>query len=243
MGYKRNKFVFLLASVTLFFITSVIIGGIKSFNDTVSANQYVKPKTSIQKVKYEYIKSSYKYLSDKYDSLQKQYEAVKNNMNYVQKNNSELLQDNIHLQNMIKMAASVGIKPTNYTEPPKVVSRGYYYNRYQGSFKVTAYTPTTSDCGNNLGITSSGSPIVAGYSVAVDNEYWPMGTVFYIKGIGYVKAMDTGGMIKGRNRMDLAFFDKKLTEEFGVRQMDVYLVKLGDGNVNKSQYIYKNYNK
>lgn len=243
MGYKRKTFVNLLVIVTLFFITSVIMGGIRSFSDTVSANQYIKPKTSIQNAKLGYLKSSYKYLSNKYDILQKQYNSLKNNLNYVQKNNSELLQDNIHLQNMIKIAASVGIKPANYVTPPKVVSRGYYDNNYKGSFKITAYTPTTADCGNNLGITSSGSPIVAGYSVAVDNRYWPMGTIFYIKGIGYVKAMDTGGLIKGRNRMDLAFFDRKLSDEFGVRQMDVYLVQLGNGNVNIPQYIYNNYKK
>jgi 3D (Asp-Asp-Asp) domain-containing protein len=131
----------------------------------------------------------------------------------------------------LKITANNGYKPKNFIIPPKISSRGYYRNQYQGKFKITAYAPCKEECGNNLGITSSGTPIVAGYSVAVDNKYWPMGTTFYIKGIGYVAAMDTGGMIKGRNRMDLAIFDKESVNNFGIRYMDVYLVKLGNGKV------------
>lgn len=146
--------------------------------------------------------------------------------------NAQLEEDNIALQNSLKMAASVGIKPQNYTKFEGITSRGELKRgEYLGKFLGTAYTPSKSECGNDRGITNSGKPIIPGVSLAVDGKYWPFGTVFYIKGLGYAVAMDTGSAIKGKNRFDFAVFDKKFALTLGSKYWDVYLVKMGNGKV------------
>ena len=164
-------------------------------------------------------------LNDNLNKLLREKEELK-------KLNNELHEDNISLQNSLKIAAAVGIKPRNYENPPQISSRsGIRKEQYLGKFKGTAYTPSKEECGNNKGITASGKPIIPGTTIAVDTKYWPIGTIFYIKGIGYVTAMDTGSGVKGKNRFDFAVFDKKFAYALGTRQWDVYLVKKGKGKV------------
>lgn len=152
---------------------------------------------------------------------------------YLKKINTQISNENISLQNSLKIAAMAGIKPKNYVRPLDVTSRYLpERSRYIGKFKGTAYTPSASECGNNKGLTASGKPIIPGTTIAVDTRYWPIGTVFYVKGIGYVTAMDTGSAVKGKNRFDFAVFDKKFAYALGVRYWDVYLVKLGSGKIN-----------
>jgi len=148
--------------------------------------------------------------------------------------NNEIIDDNIALQNSLKLAASVGIKPQNYTAFEGLDSKNYFVKgEYIGKFLGTAYTPSTDECGNNKGITNSGEPIIPGISVAIDKEYWPFGTVFYIKGLGYAVAMDTGSAVKGKYRFDFAVFDREFAKVLGLREWDVYLVKMGNGKVEK----------
>ena len=149
--------------------------------------------------------------------------------------NLELADDNIKLQDSLEMAAAVGIKPQNYTESDSIVTRSSNdRGEYIGKFLGTAYTPSKEECGNDMGITNSGEPIVPGISIAIDKEYWPFGTIFYIKGMGYEVAMDTGSANKGKYRFDFAVFDKNFAKQLGSNYWDVYLVKLGDGKVEKS---------
>lgn len=159
------------------------------------------------------------------------YELMEQNKQ-LEEQNRELSQDNIELQNSLKKAASVGIKPQSYTEFEGISSRGAVdRGKYLGKFLGTAYTPCSSECGNDLGITNSGQPIIPGVSIAIDKEYWPFGTIFYIKGLGYAVAMDTGSAIKGKNRFDFAVFDKNFAYKLGSDYWDVYLVKMGNGKV------------
>lgn len=145
--------------------------------------------------------------------------------------NKELQEDNIELQNSLKKAASVGIKPQNYTSFDGVSRSAVNRRIYIGRFLGTAYTPCKEECGNNKGITNSGEPIIPGLSIAIDSDYWPFGTVFYIKGLGYAVAMDTGSAIKGKYRFDFAVFDKKFAQTLGQNYWEVYLIKLGNGRV------------
>lgn len=152
--------------------------------------------------------------------------------NHLKEVNKKIEEDNISLQNSLKLAAMVGVKPKNYSRPPVITSRSMTERwKHLGKFKGTAYTPSASECGNNKGITYSGKPIIPGTTIAVDTKYWPIGTVFYIKGIGYVTAMDTGNAVKGKNRFDFAVFDRKFAYALGTRYWDVYLVKLGKGRI------------
>lgn len=169
-------------------------------------------------------------IDERIDSLKKENDKLR-------ENNKVLTDDNLLLQNSLKLAATVGIKPKNYTIPPEITSRSNIdRKRYLGKFKITAYTPSAKECGNSKGITYSGKPIIPGVSVAVDKRHWPIGTVFYIKGLGYVTAMDTGSAIKGKKRMDFAVLDKKFAFALGTKYWDVYLVRMGNGKV---QSIYK----
>jgi 3D (Asp-Asp-Asp) domain-containing protein len=147
-------------------------------------------------------------------------------------NNLYLVEQNIKLQNFLKEAAYVGIKPKNYNVADEVNEAVDFSKlEYIGEFEGTAYTPTAEECGNNLGYTASGKPIIAGVSVAVDNKYWKMGTKFYIEGLGFVVAMDTGSAVKGKYRFDYAVFDKKYALQIGRRKYKTYLVlESGDKN-------------
>lgn len=198
------------------------------------ADEKEKLNMEIERIKKENeeIKEANRKIVDQNSEILIAMEQVKASNNELLRKNKELIDDNLALQNSLKKAAAVGIKPQNYTSFDGFPSRGELdRGTYLGKFLGTAYTPSVDECGNNRGITNSGKPIVPGVSVAVDSRYWPFGTVFYIKGLGYAIAMDTGSAIKGRHRFDFAVFDKKFAKTLGSRKWDVYLIKLGDGKV------------
>ena len=142
------------------------------------------------------------------------------------KNNQSIIEENMRLQDTLKIAAGVGIKPVNFDEAEKTDTVVDYSKlEYVGVFEGTAYTPSPEECSNNLGLTASGKPIVAGVSIAVDTDYWKLGTEFYIEGLGYVVAMDTGNAVKGKYRFDYAVFDKDFAWQLGRRDWKVYKVK------------------
>lgn len=200
-------------------VVQVDINGLETYNETL-----VK-ENSVLREKNEELKDISEDIKMRLLELEKQNEELS-------KKNKELLEDNIALQNSLKSAAAAGIKPQNYTHFEGVSSRGELdRGSYVGKFTGTAYTPSKEECGNNKGITNSGKPIIPGISVAVDPKHWPYGTVFYIKGLGYAVAMDSGSAIKGKYRFDFAVFDKKFAKSLGQKQWEVYLVKKGDGKV------------
>ena len=140
--------------------------------------------------------------------------------------------DNIELQKTLKKAAASGITPQSYKiYDTEELMTNNTDRKYLGKFLGTAYTPSAEECGNNKGITSSGKPIIPGVTVAIDKKHWPYGTVFYIKGLGYTIAMDTGSAIKGKNRFDFAVLNKKFADTLGQQYYDVYLVKMGNGKL------------
>ena len=158
--------------------------------------------------------------------IEEEKEKVLSEAEMIAQNNLYLVEQNIKLQNTLKEAASVGVKPQNY-EDAETVNTAVDYSKleYIGEFEGTAYTPSVEECSNNLGYTASGKPIIAGVSIAVDNEYWKFGTKFYIEGLGFVVAMDTGSMVKGKYRFDYAVFDKDYAFKLGRKKWNVYLVK------------------
>ena len=137
--------------------------------------------------------------------------------------------ENLSLQKMIKILAYQGQKPQNYVKPAHDISQEavsrFRSMTYLGEWEGTAYTPSVEECGNDKGITASGKYIVPGYTIAVDTNYWDFGQKFYIEGIGIVEAMDKGGAIKGRERFDIALFDRPTAFEFGRRTLRVWLLE------------------
>ncbi|NJD01702.1 MAG: hypothetical protein FIA99_03695 [Ruminiclostridium sp.] len=195
-------------------------------------NSALSEKNKLLEEQINLLKEGYDKASRGNADISGQLEELKRQFSELKKKNKELVDDNIALQNSLKMAASVGVKPQSFSifenlEPRDNIIKGKYIGRFLG----TAYTPSIEECGNNKGITNSGKPIVPGVTVAIDTKYWPFGTVFYIKGLGYAVAMDTGSAVKGKYRFDFSVLDKKFAHQLGSRKWDVYLVKLGKGNI------------
>lgn len=211
---KHKKYIkILVVSLVLVLVVAAII--YEHARDTVSEYALKHQDLDEKLIQFEVQKEQIEYENEK----------ILSDAELIAKNNQHLIEENIKLQNSLKMAASVGIKPQNYGEAEEIdTSVDYSKLKYLGEFEGTAYTPSVEECSNDLGYTASGKPIIPGVSIAVDTKYWKLGTKFYIEGLGYVVAMDTGNAVKGEKRFDYAVFDKEYALELGRRNWKVYLV-------------------
>jgi 3D (Asp-Asp-Asp) domain-containing protein len=107
-------------------------------------------------------------------------------------------------------------EPTNSTENEDGLV-------YMGNYKLTAYCPCASCCGQWAGQTSTGVTPAAGRTIAVDPSIIPYGSKVIINGYTYI-AEDCGGAIKG-NRIDIFFNTHGEALQFGVQYADVYIQK------------------
>jgi len=95
---------------------------------------------------------------------------------------------------------------------------------------LTAYTAGYESTGKTpshpaYGITASGSKVKENFTIAVDPEVIPLGSLVYIEGLGIRKAEDTGSAIKGK-KIDVYIPDLKEALEFGVKKnVKVYVLK------------------
>lgn len=193
---------------------------------------YAKDTVKVYYAKNETLKTEQGIIEEQKEVIEQQKEEIKTEQErllteaeQLAKNNQSLIEENMRLQDSLKAAASVGIKPVNFGEAESAETAVDYSKlQYVGEFEGTAYTPSPDECSNNLGYTASGKPIVAGVSIAVDTNYWKLGTEFYIEGLGYVVAMDTGSAVKGKYRFDYAVFDKDFAYKLGRKDWKVYLV-------------------
>ena len=87
---------------------------------------------------------------------------------------------------------------------------------YLGTFEMTAYEWTGNPCAN-------GNYPEVGYTVACNSL--PLGTTVYIEGVGYRVVEDRGAEWHGSNWMDLYLGDVDSGYEWGVRSVDVYIVR------------------
>lgn len=87
---------------------------------------------------------------------------------------------------------------------------------YLGTFDMTAYEWTGCTCAN-------GNYPTVGYTVACNSL--PLGTTVYIEGVGYRVVEDRGAEWHGSNWMDLYLGDVDSCYEWGVRSVDVYIVR------------------
>lgn len=199
------------------------------------SNQNLATDSNMYKKQSEKLNQQNDNLKKENDKIRKELESLKKKNSQLEQSRKELLGDNLELQKSLKKAAAVGVTPQSY-KIYEGESLGVSNNKgkYVGKFLGTAYTPSAEECGNNKGITSSGQPIIPGVSIAIDKTHWPYGTIFYIKGLGYTVAMDTGSAIKGRKRFDFAVLDKNFAKELGQQYYDVYLVKMGNGKIDES---------
>ncbi|MFC4777172.1 ubiquitin-like domain-containing protein [Paenibacillus sp. GCM10023252] len=84
---------------------------------------------------------------------------------------------------------------------------------------LTAYSAGVASTGKDVnhpgyGITASGARVQEGRTIAVDPKVIPLGWWVYIEGIGFRRAEDTGGAVKG-NKIDVYFDSTKYANKFG----------------------------
>lgn len=102
--------------------------------------------------------------------------------------------------------------------------------------KLTAYTAGYESTGKRAsdpayGITSSGTKVKEGRTIAVDPTIIPIGSTVFIEGIGYRKAEDTGSAIKG-SRIDVYIKDLDEAVDFGVKKgVKVYVISNKQANI------------
>lgn len=107
---------------------------------------------------------------------------------------------------------------------------------------ATGYTAGIESTGKqpgnpSYGITYSGVKVKRDlYStVAADLDVFPLGTILFIPEYGFGVVADKGGAIKG-NRLDLYYETvKDVYNDWGKRQVDVYVIKMGDGKLTEEQ--------
>lgn len=94
----------------------------------------------------------------------------------------------------------------------------------QGKFVInaTAYTAAADECGNSKGITSSGTKVQSGRTIACPPSF-PFGTKVKIEGIGVRICEDRGGAIKG-NHVDIYMETKAEAFQFGRRNLEAEVV-------------------
>lgn len=211
---------------------AVGVAGISYADSKKTANEYIEKSETLNSG-FEELEFKQNELLDKINEVEEQkqeladeQERILSEAEIIAQNNERLIKENINLQNTLLKAAATGITPQHYTIPEdSEVAVDYSKLEYVGEFEGTAYTPSPDECSNSLGYTASGKAIVPGVSIAVDNNYWKMGTKFYIEGLGFVVAMDTGNGVKGKYRFDYAVFDKEFAFKLGRQKWKVYLVK------------------
>ncbi|SDI81584.1 3D domain-containing protein [Natribacillus halophilus] len=112
---------------------------------------------------------------------------------------------------------------------------------------ATGYTANAESTGKApgdpaYGITYSGIPVHRDvYStIAADPDFFPLGTVLFIPGYGYGVVADTGAAIQG-SKIDL-YFDTidEVYDEWGKRDVEIYIVKKGSGEISEEELISLN---
>lgn len=95
----------------------------------------------------------------------------------------------------------------------------------QGKFTInaSAYTASADECGNNLGVTSSGIKVQEKRTVACPPEF-PFGAKINIEGYGTYICEDRGGAIKG-NKIDIYVRTKAEAFAFGRRNLVAEIVQ------------------
>lgn len=97
----------------------------------------------------------------------------------------------------------------------------FEYKKVLKNVTLTAYSSEEDGIGTR---TASGTRVTEGRTIAVDKSVVPLGWWVYIEGIGFRKAEDTGGAIKG-NKMDVYYDSLKAAQNFGRKKgRTVYVI-------------------
>ena len=87
---------------------------------------------------------------------------------------------------------------------------------------ATAYCPCVKCCGKSDGITSTGVKAKANHTIAADPSILPYGTEI-LCGMGEFVVEDTGGALKGKNRVDFFFDSHEEALQFGRQEFTIWV--------------------
>lgn len=112
---------------------------------------------------------------------------------------------------------------------------------------ATGYTAGVESTGKRpdhpqYGITYSGVKVKRDlYStIAADPKKFPIGSILFIPGYGYGVVADTGSAIKG-NKIDLYYETvKDVYDQWGKKEVEVYIVKTGNGRLTDDELLSLN---
>lgn len=124
-------------------------------------------------------------------------------------------------------------------EGPKTLAEAVNFEQYpSATVMATGYTAGVESTGKTpghpeYGITYSGVKVLRDlYStIAADLSVYPIGTILFIPDYGYGVVADKGSAIQG-NKIDLYYPTvEDVYEEWGKKEVEVYLVKKGNGKL------------
>lgn len=127
-----------------------------------------------------------------------------------------------------KQLAAVAALFNNQSLTPKATEENNSLTAAPKNYKrlinmtATAYAPGPLDNGKWDKKTYVGGTVRPGVA-AVDPNVIPMGTKLWVEGYGEAIAEDQGSAIKG-NRIDLVFNDRKVAQNYGIKQVKVYVL-------------------
>ncbi|KAF6625961.1 G5 domain-containing protein [Paenibacillus sp. EKM208P] len=117
----------------------------------------------------------------------------------------------------VVLAASVGpndaVKATTVSSDSAVRKAGvnFKYSKVLQNVSMTAYSSQEPGIGTR---TASGTRVTEGRTIAVDPSVIPIGWWVYIEGVGFRRAEDTGGAIKG-HKIDVYYESLSRANQFG----------------------------
>jgi uncharacterized protein YabE (DUF348 family)/3D (Asp-Asp-Asp) domain-containing protein len=103
------------------------------------------------------------------------------------------------------------------------------YKKILNNVTLTAYSADAASTGKDsshpqYGVTSTGTTVTEGRTIAVDKNVIPLGWWVYIEGLGFRRAEDTGGSVKG-NKVDVYFDSGNYASKFGTKRgYTVYVI-------------------
>lgn len=153
------------------------------------------------------------------------------------------------LQKIERIALQISSSESVVGSPP-LLEEAFDWSQYpKRTLTATGYTAGYESTGKHpshpqFGITFSGVKVKRDlYStVAADLNVFPIGTVLFIPGYGYGVVADKGGAIKG-NKIDLYYETvEEVYKEWGKKQVDVYVVEVGNGKLTEEDLVALNEN-
>ncbi|WP_054944040.1 3D domain-containing protein [Paenibacillus ihuae] len=96
----------------------------------------------------------------------------------------------------------------------------FEYKRMIKNVSMTAYSSEEPGIGTR---TASGTRVTEGRTIAVDPDVIPIGWWVYIEGLGFRRAEDTGGAIKG-NKIDVYYDSLSNARNFGRKSRTIYVI-------------------